>query len=139
MKKYKALKNHEMSLMEKEHMEIVRKMAAECMVLLENDGVLPLTVSGGNIALYGNGARRTVKGGTGSGDVNSRTVINIEHGLEKAGFNITTKSWLDNFDKIVASAKEAYLKELDKLSESTGISAQCFLCLIIPLENLRYH
>lgn len=135
MKKYKALKNQEMSLMEKEHMEIVRKMAAECMVLLENDGVLPLTASRGNIALYGNGARRTVKGGTGSGDVNSRTVINIEQGLEKAGFNITTKSWLDNFDKIVASAKEAYLKELDKLSESTGISATMLSMFDYPFRE----
>ena len=57
MKKYKALKNQEMSLMEKEHMEIVQKMAAECMVLLENDGVLPLTASRGNIALYGTGQK----------------------------------------------------------------------------------
>lgn len=64
------------------------------MVLLENDGTLPLS-GPGRIALYGNGARATVKGGTGSGEVNSRFVVNIEEGLEAAGFTVTTKAWLD--------------------------------------------
>jgi len=123
MIKYKASKSPEMSLSEKENMEIVREMAAECMVLLENDGTLPLVGKKGNIALYGNGARRTVKGCTGSGDVNSRMVINIEQGLEAAGFTITTKSWLDAFDQVFAGAKENYLKELNRLSEETGIQA----------------
>jgi hypothetical protein len=36
------------------------------MVLLENNGVLPLA-SPCPVALFGSGARRTVKGGTGSG------------------------------------------------------------------------
>lgn len=63
------------------------------MVLLENDGVLPLKKIG-KIALYGAGARHTIKGGTGSGDVNSREVINIEQGLKDAGFTITTDRWL---------------------------------------------
>ena len=63
------------------------------MVLLENDGALPLKNTG-KIALYGAGARHTIKGGTGSGDVNSREVINIEQGLKDAGFTITTDRWL---------------------------------------------
>ena len=65
---------------EEKNMQLVRKGAGECMVLLENDGVLPLKKIG-KIALYGAGARHTIKGGTGSGDVNSREVINIEQGL----------------------------------------------------------
>ena len=66
---------------EEKNMQLVRKGAGECMVLLENDGALPLKNTG-KIALYGAGARHTIKGGTGSGDVNSREVINIEQGLE---------------------------------------------------------
>ena len=62
---------------EEKNMQLVRKGAGECMVLLENDGVLPLKKIG-KIALYGAGARHTIKGGTGSGDVNSREVINVE-------------------------------------------------------------
>ena len=63
----------------------VRALAPQGMVLLENTGVLPLAGAPGKIALYGSGARRTVKGGTGSGDVNSREVVNVEQGLEAAG------------------------------------------------------
>ena len=71
---------------EEKNMQLVRKGAGECMVLLENDGVLPLKKIG-KIALYGAGARHTIKGGTGSGDVNSREVINIEQGLKDDKIN----------------------------------------------------
>lgn len=46
--------------------------------------------SAGNIALYGSGARRTIKGGTGSGEVNSRYFVTIEQGLKNVGFHITS-------------------------------------------------
>ena len=58
------------------HTEAVRKAAPECMVLLKNDGTLPLT-GAGKLALYGSGARNTIKGGTGSGDVNVRHFVNV--------------------------------------------------------------
>ena len=56
----------------------------------KNDGTLPLKETG-KLALYGNGARRTIKGGSGSGDVNVRHFVTVEEGLENAGFEITTK------------------------------------------------
>ena len=43
---------------------LARKAAAECMVLLKNDGLLPLDASM-PVALLGSGAVKTVKGGTG--------------------------------------------------------------------------
>lgn len=121
MPKYFAPTTDEISKMELENMETVRKLAAECMVLLENDGTLPLKMKKGNIALYGNGARHTIKGGTGSGDVNSRTVINIEQGLEAAGFTITTKPWLDRYDKQLNKAKTEYMEKLNSMSKKEGI------------------
>ena len=51
------------------HMKQVRSLASQGMVLLENNGVLPLKKTVKKIALYGSGARRTIRGGTGSGDV----------------------------------------------------------------------
>ena len=84
--------------------QISRKLAGECMVLLENDGVLPLKKIG-KIALYGAGARHTIKGGTGSGDVNSREVINVEQGLVDAGFTITTNAWLDAYAKMLKTER----------------------------------
>lgn len=100
MRQFYASRTPDITDVEIRRRDAVRTIAGEGMVLLENDGVLPL-VNPGCIALYGNGARHTIKGGTGSGEVNSRpeTVINVEHGLERAGFTVTTKKWLDAYDQ----------------------------------------
>lgn len=68
------------------------KIAQESAVLLENNGVLPIASSdkAPNIALFGNGATGTVKGGTGSGIVNQRERDWIDTAMEEAGYHITT-------------------------------------------------
>ena len=120
MGKLLAPTQEEMMQDEKEHMELARKLAAECVVLLENDGVLPLRKTSGEIALYGAGARKTVKGGTGSGDVNSRFVVNVEEGLQEAGYTITTGDWLSRQDDRVENAKKEHRSILHRMSEETG-------------------
>ncbi len=69
--------------------------ATEGMVLLENNGALPIADSG-KIALFGQGVYNTVKGGTGSGDVNQRYVVTIWDAFEEAGYEITTTEYLEN-------------------------------------------
>ena len=96
---------------EREHIERLRKALPECTVLLKTDGSFPLPEAG-ELALYGSGARHTVKGGTGSGEVNSRFFVNVETGLEQAGFRLTTKAWLDGYDAVRAKAAEAFAAEL---------------------------
>jgi len=91
------------------HIAKVRELAPECMVLLKNDGTLPLKKTG-KIALFGGGARRTIKGGTGSGDVNVRHYINVEEGLENVGFEVVTKDWLDAYDAAVEKEATNILK-----------------------------
>ena len=67
-----------------------KQAATEGMVLLENrDRALPMRRSG-NVAVFGVGAYKTVKGGTGSGDVNNRYTITVRQGLENAGYSVTT-------------------------------------------------
>ncbi len=100
-----------------------RKLAPQGMVLLENNGALPLTGKPGKIALYGNGARRTIKGGTGSGDVNSRETINIEQGLEDAGFSIVTKEWIDRDNRNYEKAEAAYFEKLRQAFTEKGFGA----------------
>ncbi len=90
-----------------DHMNLSRELAGECMVLLENDGALPLRQPQ-KIALYGNGIRRTVRGGTGSGDVNTRSNTNVEQGFVNAGFEVTTKGWLDRQEEKIAASKKEY-------------------------------
>jgi len=95
-KKWYAAKSPEVSEREKSNYTLARKAAAEGFVLLENNGVLPLPAC--KIALYGMGARKTIKGGTGSGAVNERYSVPIEKGLENGGYTVTSKSWLDDYD-----------------------------------------
>lgn len=83
---------------EKKHLETIRKLAPECMVQLKKDKPFCLQ-QGDTVALYGGGARRTQKGGTGSGDVNSFRFISIEQALEEQGFFVATKDWLDTYDQ----------------------------------------
>ncbi len=85
----------EESQREREHKVLARRVAAEGIVLLKNDGVLPLTTK--KIALYGPGSRMTVKGGSGSGDVQERHSVTIEEGLKNAGFVFPTTLWMERF------------------------------------------
>ena len=118
-----ATKDPAITQRERDHAALSRVMAEECMVLLENDGTLPLAAAG-NLALYGNGARRTVRGGTGSGDVNVRSSVNIEQGLEDAGFTVTTKAWLDRQDAVAEAAEREHLSRVLALARETGVSEQ---------------
>lgn len=115
-----ALKTDEIQEYERKHQEEVRRLAGECMVILENDGVLPLKENTKKLAVFGTGARYTIKGGTGSGDVNVRENISIAQGLEEAGFELVTGAWLDRYDQMLAEAQEKYLKKLQQISEETG-------------------
>lgn len=107
---------------ETEHIERVRKITPECVVLLKSDGSFPLDTPG-KIAIYGNGARKSVKGGTGSGDVNVRHYVDIEEGLKNAGFTITSKAWLDGYDAIWAKANKEFRAGIKARIASEGLSA----------------
>lgn len=96
---------------EKKHIEMLRSCLPECTVLLKKNGDFPLE-SAGKIALYGSGVRKTIKGGTGSGEVNSRYYDTVEAGFEQAGFTITTKSWLDAYDRVVEKAQQEFNQKL---------------------------
>ena len=101
----------QMNEYEREHSAFVRAHGAECTVLLRSEGTFPLE-DPCRIALYGSGARQTIKGGTGSGEVNSRYSVSIEEGLAEAGFTVTTKAWMDGYEKAKADAKTAFMKAM---------------------------
>ncbi|MBO6157767.1 MAG: glycoside hydrolase family 3 C-terminal domain-containing protein [Firmicutes bacterium] len=101
----------ELNAYERNHLKKLRAYLPECTVLLKNGGDFPLKEAG-RLALYGGGARHTIKGGTGSGEVNSRFFITVERGLEKLGFSITTKEWLDAYDEVLAQAKIQFVEDI---------------------------
>lgn len=100
----------QVSELEKKHRMLARSIATESIVLLENDGVLPLDKKEHKIALYGNGVRRTIYGGTGSGEVNAREQVSIEQGLINKGIEITTQAWLQRYEEAWIRGKEQYLR-----------------------------
>ena len=97
---------------EKDNLRVAYEAACEGMVLLKNDGALPFRHK--KIALYGPGASMTIKGGTGSGEVNERHSVTILEGLEERGFEITTKAWIRQFERDYAQAEAAYKEEKKK-------------------------
>ena len=84
---------------------IARRAAAGGMVLLKNDGTLPMKA--GKIALFGSGAEDTTVCGTGSGYAFSPYRVNVRMGLENAGFTITSSLWLKNYAKAVREARNS--------------------------------
>jgi len=109
----------EVTSRELEHSALAREAAGEGIVLLKNEGLLPLN-PGIKLGLYGMGAVKTIKGGTGSGDVNERHSVTIREGLESAGFEITSAAWLDTCDDAYSAArlawKETILADLPRVN-----------------------
>lgn len=71
----------------KAHADLVREAAPEGMVLLENNGALPMKDIR-TVALYGTGSYDFIAGGTGSGNVNKPYIRNIAEGLEINGLEV---------------------------------------------------
>ena len=99
---------------EQAHRELARKAAEEGIVLLKNENhFLPLK-HGSKVALYGAGAAHTIKGGTGSGDVNERECISIWQGMKNAGFDIANENWLRSYQQIYQNAREEWKNDILK-------------------------
>ncbi|OUM56583.1 glycoside hydrolase family 3 protein [Piromyces sp. E2] len=101
-----------MNQYEIDHINTIDKYIAECTVLLRRNGDFPIGNKYKDVYLYGNGGRKTIKGGTGSGDVNSRSFQTIEQAFINAGFNVKTTDYLDAYDQAYIEAKDAYKKKL---------------------------
>lgn len=97
------------SIREQVHDVLARKVAEEAMVLLKNESLLPLPLDV-PMALFGSGAKKTVKGGIGSGDVNNRKTISVYQGLLEAGAMITSEAWLCDYEKRYEQAREEWKK-----------------------------
>lgn len=108
----KASCSPDISQREKDNLQVAYQAACEGMVLLKNDGALPFKTK--KIALYGPGASMTIKGGTGSGEVNERHSVTILEGLEDRGFEIATLDWIRDFENRYQEARAAYQEEKKK-------------------------
>lgn len=111
--------SEEISEREQRHRILAREAAEESIVLLKNDGVLPLP-TGIPVALFGAGAGLTIKGGTGSGDVNVRHSVSIYDGFTLARVRVTSKDWIEDYEERYELARQAWKKQI--LDECGGIT-----------------
>lgn len=95
------------SVREKVNNELAKEIASEGIVLLKNEGVLPI-LADTKIALFGKGAGRTVKGGIGSGDVNNRSNVSIYEGLKDKPVCITSEKWIRDYEEKYNSSRLAW-------------------------------
>ena len=110
---------------EKKHIEYLKNNASECALFLKRNNEFPLNKPC-SLVLVGNGARATIKGGTGSGDVASRFFKSIEGALTDDGFNITSIEWLDKYDEFKKSTKKDYIKDCKKEARIAHILAPIY-------------
>ena len=104
--------NPEVQPWEIEHRKTARRAAAEGIVLLKNEGhILPLK-QGSSVAIYGAGAGKTIKGGTGSGDVNERENVSVFQGMKNAGFYVTNEEWIESYEKIYDKARQDWKNDI---------------------------
>ncbi len=108
----KASPNGAETQRELENRRIAYEAACEGIVLLKNDGVLPLKTK--KVALFGPGASMTIKGGTGSGEVNERHAVSVLEGMESRGFEVTSKGWIQDYAAFYTQAEKDYREEKRK-------------------------
>lgn len=95
---------------------VARKAAADGIVLLKNEGLLPLDPAL-PVALLGSGASQMIKGGTGSGDVNDREVVSLMQGFQNAGVAVTSENWIQDYDARYRKSRQLWR---DTILEKAG-------------------
>lgn len=114
-----------------DHAALSRQVASEGMVLLKNEGVLPLK-NVETVDLYGNTSYRFISGGTGSGKVNAAYTVSLKEGLQGIGYRMDSyldnlyMSWLAYYDALRAEESYTILNPAPPVPELTIVREKLF-------------
>ena len=109
--KHSGTRSTEVCQREIDHAVFAREAAEEGIVLLKNEGLLPLKKDT-KIALLGIGAEKTIKGGTGSGDVNNRESVSIYAGMKEKNSDIVSEEWLKDYHNRYEQARTEWKEQI---------------------------
>ena len=98
---------------ELEHLNKLSQVSSECTLFLKKNNDFPIADLK-DVALYGNGVRHTIKGGTGSGNVDIHIFNNVEKVFESNNVAVTSKKWLDAYDIAHKEHKKDFVKRIKK-------------------------
>ena len=100
--------------------EFLQESSSEFTLFLNKNDQFPIPKPC-KVLLIGSGARHTIKGGLGSGDVDSNFTT-CEQGLEKAGFTISSlsKKWFDDYISIKQNNLQEHLNNITELYKKSG-------------------
>lgn len=101
---------------DKDH-EIARKVAEECIVLLKNDGILPLKKNA-NIAFIGKYAKQPRYQGGGSSHINSAKITSAMDAVE----NLSNVAYVQGFDDKTDIIDEAMFNEAVEAAKNADVA-----------------
>ena len=104
----------------KKSINYLKENVNESVLFLKRNNDFPLEKPC-DIVLVGNGVRHTIKGGTGSGDVVSKSFRTIEEAFTDAKFNIVSTKWLDSYDEFKKGTLKDYIKDCKKEARENKI------------------
>ncbi|MDO4992400.1 MAG: glycoside hydrolase family 3 N-terminal domain-containing protein [Prevotellaceae bacterium] len=116
----------------KAHAQVTRQSALEGMVLLKNEGTLPLAEKQ-SIGLYGCTSYDFIAGGTGSGNVNHAYVVSLTEGLENAGYKVD-EAQKTLYTKYISEQKAAIEAERSKMGQFAMFMPMPLVKEIVPAD-----
>lgn len=116
----------------KAHAQVTRQSALEGMVLLKNEGTLPLAEKQ-SIGLYGCTSYDFIAGGTGSGNVNHAYVVSLTEGLENAGYKVD-EAQKTLYTKYITEQKAAIEAERSKMGQFAMFMPMPLVKEIVPSD-----